>query len=652
MAIAFPSGAKLLLATINTATTQTAQSVPPTAPSATTVTRATDCLDCGKQPRPTSPSFIMNVIPDNRPGPTVNPLLVVNTGHDGNTNFFITPTLVTNCQNCQGNGNTVAFENIIPEADKQINTRLVEIANQGPSLETMATSRPDCHIPDRCQYANHREHQYQSMYTNQNRSYTNNYNQNYRHTWENHTDRTCNNCGTKEHIAKYCTKTSFWCQWSHTATHDTQACRSKPRSSTPMESPSAGSYHLTQSLNQHNTSCHQPVPAHTTQPSPATSGGEEWAKLLVTHMEKQEYNNTEIENRKTYLENIQVYEGTDKQKCLPWVNRLEQAAKCSNTSLRAAVLARAGATVFGIVAATPENINDLEMEKVVLRNFSDIATPTEAAQKLRNMKMTSDQPIASYNYNYTAVHEAAFDINPSEQRMRFALEDYANSLPEYTADKLSYKIMKVDSWIKTLQDAMDHAVKIDQESRQSEVMRNRRNNSCELIDTTVNEISDIDINYVASRQGDSRFNSTMKPGYQREGKDFSPRNRQNDSFRNNRSWNSPRNDNPNVRKINKYKHHAREPRNNIKFEYKISRGEKEIMRTLRNKIDFLKGKTDKVVEDIKRMPKVNPRGVNEVSENSIATISIEEIQRILKEDVNTVYDALVASDYIEEVTEA
>ena len=198
---------------------------------------------------------------------------------------------------------------------------------------------------------------------------------------------------------------------------------------------------------------------------------------------------------------------------------------------------------------------------------------------------------------------------------------------------------------------MDHAVKIYQESRQSEVMRNRRNNSSELIDTTVNEISDTDINYITSRQGDSRFNSTMKPGYQREGKDFSPRNRQNDSFGNSRGWNSPRNDNQNFRKINKYKHHAREPRNNIKFEYTISRGEKEIMRTLRNMIDFLKGKTEKVVEDIKRMPKVNLRGVNEVSEDSIATISIEEIQRILK-DVNTIYDALIASDYIKEIAEA
>ena len=87
-----------------------------------------------------------------------------------------------------------------------------------------------------------------------------------------------------------------------------------------MESPSAGSYHPTQSPTQHNTSNHQPVPVHTTHPSPAPSGGKEWAKLLVTHMEEQEYNNREIENRKAYLENIEVYEGTDKQKCLPWVN--------------------------------------------------------------------------------------------------------------------------------------------------------------------------------------------------------------------------------------------------------------------------------------------------------------------------------------------
>ena len=79
MAIAFPSVAEIPLSTIDTTTTQTAQSAPPTAPMAITVTMATDHLDRGKQPRPTSPAFMMNAIPDNQPGPTANPLLIVNT---------------------------------------------------------------------------------------------------------------------------------------------------------------------------------------------------------------------------------------------------------------------------------------------------------------------------------------------------------------------------------------------------------------------------------------------------------------------------------------------------------------------------------------------------------------------------------------------
>ena len=182
MTIAFPSGPEPLLAEIDTVATQTVQSVPPTAPLASTATTATDRLDRRRQPRATSPAFMMNAIPDNRQGTTMNPLLVVNTGQDGNRNSFITSTLATNCQNHQGNGNTVAFENTIPETDKQISARLMEIANHGLSLETTATSRPDHHIPDRCQYTNHGEHQYQSTYTKQNRSYNNNYNRNYRQT--------------------------------------------------------------------------------------------------------------------------------------------------------------------------------------------------------------------------------------------------------------------------------------------------------------------------------------------------------------------------------------------------------------------------------------------------------------------------------------
>ena len=81
----------------------------------------------------------------------------------------------------------------------------------------------------------------------------------------------------------------------------------------------------------------------------------------------------------------------------------------------------------------------------------------------------------------------------------------------------------------------------------------------------------------------------------------------------------------NFRRINKYKHSAREPRNNIRFENSISRGEKEIMKTLREMIEFLRGKSESVVKYVKCILKFNPRGVNEVSEDSIASITMGDL---------------------------
>ena len=104
----------------------------------------------------------MNAIMESCPG-TPNPLLAVNMGNVGNGNSFITPTVVTTCLNCQ---NTVAFENQVPKADKQINAHLAEIANQGPT-ETTAANHLDCPDSNRCRFTSHNEpHQYQSTYTN------------------------------------------------------------------------------------------------------------------------------------------------------------------------------------------------------------------------------------------------------------------------------------------------------------------------------------------------------------------------------------------------------------------------------------------------------------------------------------------------------
>ena len=125
----------------------------------------------------------------------------------------------------------------------------------------------------------------------------------------------------------------------------------------------------------------------------------------------------------------------------------------------------------------------------------------------------------------------------------------------------------------------------------------------------MNEIDEFDVNYMAAKQGDTRFNSTMKPGHRRESKEFSPKKKHNDSHHP-KPWHGSKKDGNNYhnyRRINKYRHPAREPRHNIRFEYATGRGEREIMRVLNRMIEYLKGKSDREIESIQKHAKVRPK---------------------------------------------
>ena len=646
-----------------------AYKMPDTTPTTTAaMTTATDCLSHPStartqttttttlnhsQPRSSSPAFTM--IGNDQQNP-----LSVRTSGDTHAGSFIVPNIVTNTTGRQETRNTVTFENRLTSTASSVNERLMEIANGATA--TTATNRDD-------RYTQQSGSQTQSSSYNpgrDNQGDSHKTGSSYRDKTSNNnfTNCTCNTCGERGHLQRSCTKMDLYCTFCRTRTHNTAACKSKPKTSTPLESPSGGSYHPVPSPRQHNTSItpedpnRSVVPDHITQPSPVPSAcNEEMLKAWITRLDQNHAETKETQDQNRFLDNIDVFDGEDKTKCLPWVNRVHQAAINSSMEFRKALLAKAGPTVFRIVADTPSDIKDLELKQVILANFSDISTPSEAAQKLRIMRINPDQPIRTYNHHFTAIHKIAYGRTPEKQDMRIVLEDYANSLPEYTANKLSDKIVKENSWIVTLNDAMNQAIKIDQEARQAESMRSRRNANNTTIDTTanttINEVDNIDVNFITARQGDSRFNSTMIPGHSRESKEFSPKGKPNNSHQSKPWNNSTHGGNYNrYRKVNKYRHPVREPRHNIRFEYEANKGDQELMRVLHKMIQYLKGRSDREIDSIKHMPKLYPRNVNEVSEDDITTITIEEIQNTLKEDVNIAYNALVASDFIEENAEA
>ena len=73
--------------------------------------------------------------------------------------------------------------------------------------------------------------------------------------------------------------------------------------------------------------------------------------------------------------------------------------------------------------------------------------------------------------------------------------------------------------------------------------------------------------------------------------------------------------------------------------------------TLRNMVDQLKehpqAKKTHVQENPPRCHKVQKQ--RRVREDTIAEMRIEELQEILREDIDLIFDALVIHDYIEEI---
>ena len=157
---------------------------------------------------------------------------------------------------------------------------------------------------------------------------------------------------------------------------------------------------------------------------------------------------------------------------------------------------------------------------------------------------------------------------------------------------------------------------------------------------------DESVNFMQTRRGDGKFNSTMK--------NYSPGNKQgnysnyNNSDNFSKNW-SPQRNKFNRRRLQRYKHQPRWPKCDIKFEYNAR--DKNMMGNLRRTINYMKEGTQNR-EAARRLPKFVNRTIDEISEDNIATMSITKIQTILNEDIDLIFDALVIGDYIEDEEEA
>ena len=339
-----------------------------------------------------------------------------------------------------------------------------------------------------------------------------------------------------------------------------------------------------------------------------------------------------------------------------WVNHVEHTARQTKMSFREAVNSKAGPTVVTVISRYP-NASDAQLKKIILESFSNVGTRIEATQYLKKLRMDSSEALAAHNAEYEAVHTVAYGITAERQTDEVILLNYANTLCDYASTKLRRKILRKGSHIKTLKDAMEEAKELDSQSRQEEISKLERDSMRDVtLSDSINDISlpDESVNFMQTRRGDSKFNSTMKNSHQ----NYSPNNKSNynnntnyngnNNYNKEKNWNSPQRG-FNRRRLQRYQHQPRWPKRDIRFEYNAR--DQDLMSNLRKTINFMKGGSQNR-EATKRLPKWYNRANEEVSEDNIATIAIAEIQTILNKDIDLIFDALVIGDYIKDEEEA
>ena len=400
---------------------------------------------------------------------------------------------------------------------------------------------------------------------------------------------------------------------------------------------------------------------------------------------------------KQMMKNIKIFDGTNKAECITWLSQIEAAARFSNTSFCELICQGMAPSMLHILSELSALATDEDIKNTILTNYSDIPSTTEATMRLQSMQISLTEPLVTFSHRYEAIHRVAFGLSPSKQHNKTIIVEYAKKLPQNTRDKLLREIAKKNSYIKTLDDAFKQAIEINRENSFVEAASGRYNDQNYIkTKTQINELDDLfqdcDINAMSTRStnrsGDGSLNGSFdrsssrnsslnssynsrpnyrnnngypssndsynRQGYNKDnnrnrGYQHNPRYEQrNQCYQNGYDNNQDRNRFNNRRRLNKYQHHRNQPKAQIIFEY-TDQNILEMMQTVRGFINFMKANPTTRDQFKSNKLAICKEYNNEVNESEIHSSSLDQVQQLINEDKDIVFDTLVAANYIDEI---
>ena len=173
-------------------------------------------------------------------------------------------------------------------------------------------------------------------------------------------------------------------------------------------------------------------------------------------------NNNKRDNAsKQMMKNIKIFDDSNKAECITWLSQMEAGARFTNTPFRELICQSMAPAMLHVFSELSALASDEDIKEVILTNYSDIPSTTEAATHLQNMQISASEPLVTFNHRYEAIDKVAFGLSPRQQDNKTVIVEYAKKLPLNTREKLLRKIAKKNSYNKTLNDAFKQAIEIN-----------------------------------------------------------------------------------------------------------------------------------------------------------------------------------------------
>ena len=217
---------------------------------------------------------------------------------------------------------------------------------------------------------------------------------------------TCFKCGEQGHMRIDCRERVF-CTHCRTANHDTKACR-KHHSNAPSLTNShiPAGYHpkatpapllgtaatiqqthqtgapnnrpLFQNLfdnSQPRTSTTIHTPFNGASPVPSAN----MTEALTQALTQVANSNKKDEVSKLMMKNIKIFDGSNKAECITWLSQVEAATRSSNTPFCELICQSMAPAMLHVFSELSALATDEDIKNVILTNYSDIPSTTEAA---------------------------------------------------------------------------------------------------------------------------------------------------------------------------------------------------------------------------------------------------------------------------------